>query len=171
MSKVLMVEDETSLLDIYSEFIESEGHTVLKAVDGEIGLGMARKEDWDVMFLDIMLPKLDGVELLRILRDEDALKGRPVIILTNLDTEQIVGECLELGAVMHMSKSEITPQHILAEVEKYSAEEKQDNVEQGGEEQEGSEQEEKVKVKDAIDEEMEKQVAEALSGDPDEQNS
>ena len=152
MAIVLMIEDETSLLDVYSEFVESEGHTVLKAVDGESGLKMALNEDWDIMFLDIMLPKLDGVELLRALNEEDKLGG-PIIMLTNLDTEQIVGQCMELGAVKHMSKAEITPQNVLAEVVKYTAEEGQS----------GENQSERIE----IDEEMDAQVAEAVGDEPD----
>lgn len=153
MAKILMVEDETSLLDVYSEFVESEGHTVLKAVDGESGLKMARNEDWDIMFLDIMLPKLDGVELLRALNEEDKLGGRPVIMLTNLDTEQIVGQCIELGAVKHLPKAEITPQSVLTEIVKYTSDEAGVDGGQG----EGIE----------IDEEMDTQVAEAIGGEPD----
>lgn len=157
MAKVLMIEDETSLLDVYSEFVESEGHTVLKAVDGESGLEMAINGDWDIMFLDIMLPKLDGVELLREMNKKDKLEGRPVIMLTNLDTEQIVGQCMELGAVKHLSKAEITPQSVLSEIAKYTSEEGESGGEQGG----GIE----------IDEEMDAQVAEALGGESDDQST
>ena len=119
MAKILLVEDESSLVEVYSEFLESEGHEVLKALDGEEGLILAQTEDWEIMFLDIMLPKLDGIELLKRLGQENKIAGRPIVMLTNLDTEEIIAESLSLGAREHLSKANINPQSILNVVKKY----------------------------------------------------
>jgi CheY-like chemotaxis protein len=113
MTKILLIEDETSLLNVYSEVLETEGYEVLKATDGEEGLRLAETEAWDLMFLDVMLPKLDGTELLRKLSQGGKLGDRPVVMLTNLDNDAVVNECLALGAVEHISKANNDPQTII----------------------------------------------------------
>ncbi len=119
MAKVLIIEDETSLLDVYSEYLQSEGHDVIKAVDGDAGLEAGRTADWEIMFLDIMLPKLDGIELLKTLNNEGILKKRPVIMLSNLEMDPIVVECMKVGAVGYLSKAKTTPQSLLDEINKW----------------------------------------------------
>jgi DNA-binding response OmpR family regulator len=119
MAKILIIEDEASLVEVYSEYLKAQGHEVLKATDGEGGLEIALSQEWDVMFLDIMLPKLDGIELLRKLNERGEIKGRPIIMLTNLDTEQIVFECINLGAASHLSKADATPEKVADAVLKF----------------------------------------------------
>lgn len=119
MAKVLVVEDETSLLDVYAEVLTSEGHEVMKASDGDTGLKLALENEWSVMFLDIMLPGLDGIALLTQLNKSQRMAGRYVIVLSNLDNPSIVSECLKLGAVESLNKADITPESITSIVAKY----------------------------------------------------
>lgn len=120
MQTILIIEDETSLLELYADLLSSEGFDVLKASDGEEGLRMAQQQDWDLLLLDIMLPKLDGLEILVRLKKENILNdSRKVIVLSNLDTENVVSECLKHGAVEHLAKSAVTPQAVVSVVEKY----------------------------------------------------
>lgn len=120
MSKILIIEDETSLLEVYADFLTSEGHEVTKASDGEEGLNIALTQEWDIMFLDVMLPKLDGLELLKRLKSENKLVDRKVIMLTNIDNEPIVSESLSLGAVEHLSKAKVTPETLNEYAKKYA---------------------------------------------------
>lgn len=120
MAKILIIEDETSLLEVYAEFLTSEGHEVLKASDGEAGLDLAITQDWDIMFLDVMLPKLDGLELLKRLVAKNQLVDRKVIMLTNIDNEPILSKSLSLGAVEYLSKAKVTPQTLDEYAKKYT---------------------------------------------------
>ena len=93
--KVLIVEDEENLLEALKYNLEREGYPVLTAVDGEKGLEVARETGPDLVIIDIMLPKLDGLEVCRILRRESDV---PILMLTAKaeEIDRVVG--LELGA-------------------------------------------------------------------------
>lgn len=98
MSKVLVVEDEETLLRNLAEKLKGEGFSVVTAADGEDGLEKLREEHPDLLILDIMLPKLDGLSLCRLVRRDPATAHIPIIMLTARGTEvdKIVG--LESGA-------------------------------------------------------------------------
>lgn len=98
---VLVVEDEKNILEALRYSLEREGHTVYTAVDGEEGLNLARRIDPDLVILDVMLPKMDGFEICRILRGETDV---PIIMLTarGEEIDRIVG--LELGADDYVTK-------------------------------------------------------------------
>jgi len=95
MTKILLVEDETTLAETLAYNLRREGYEVILAADGETGLERARTESPDLIILDIMLPVLDGLSVCRILRRE---MDTPIIILTARGTEvdKIIG--LETGA-------------------------------------------------------------------------
>ena len=92
---VLIVEDEKSIVDILQYNLKKE-YNILTANDGEAGLDMALKENPDILLLDLMLPKLDGFEVCRILREKG--NKAPVIILTAREGEDDKVKGLELGA-------------------------------------------------------------------------
>ncbi len=119
MKKVLIVEDETSLREIYAEIIADAGYEVLQAGDGDKAWEIINSGEWDLLLLDIMLPKLDGMEVLRNKDKNSFCKNKPVIMLSNLDNENIVKECLSLGAAGYLVKSSVTPQDILNVVNKH----------------------------------------------------
>lgn len=100
-NKVLVVEDETNLLVALEYNLDSEGYDVLTAQDGEAGLALARQEKPDLVILDVMLPKLDGFEVCRILRRESDVR---VLMLTarGEEIDRVVG--LELGADDYVTK-------------------------------------------------------------------
>ena len=98
---VLVVEDEENLIEVLKYNLEREGYNVLTAVDGEQGLELARTSRPDLVVLDIMLPKLDGLEVCRILRRESNV---PILMLTakGEEVDRVVG--LELGADDYVTK-------------------------------------------------------------------
>ena len=100
-NKVLVVEDEANLLVALKYNLNSEGYDVFTAEDGEAGLALARREKPDVVILDVMLPKLDGFEVCRILRRESDVR---IIMLTarGEEIDRVVG--LELGADDYVTK-------------------------------------------------------------------
>jgi two-component system OmpR family response regulator len=100
-SKILVVEDDRTLLDVLKYNLAKEGYAVITATDGVQGLDVARSERPDLVVLDIMVPKLDGFEVCRILRRETTM---PILMLTAKagETDKVVG--LELGADDYMTK-------------------------------------------------------------------
>ena len=100
-SKILIVEDDRTLLDVLKYNLTKEGYNVMTAVDGVEALEVARSEKPDVIILDIMLPKLDGLEVCRILRHEMTV---PILMLTakTEEIDKVVG--LEMGADDYMTK-------------------------------------------------------------------
>ena len=99
--KVLVVEDEENLVEALRYNLEREGYDVLTAMDGEKGLELAKGSNPDIIILDIMLPRLDGLEVCRILRREN---NTPILMLTakGEEVDRIVG--LELGADDYVTK-------------------------------------------------------------------
>jgi DNA-binding response OmpR family regulator len=100
-SKVLVVEDDPTLLDVLRYNLSKEGYDVLTAVDGATGLEAARTDRPDLVILDVMLPKMDGYEVCRILRRETTV---PIMMLTakTEETDRVVG--LEVGADDYVTK-------------------------------------------------------------------
>ncbi len=120
--KILLVEDEADIREIYTELLSIEGHTVDQAADGDEALTKALAGQWEILLLDIMLPKRDGLEILSNIKSNADLRNKPVILLTNLDKDSILQACMQLGANNYLVKSNITPQEIIQEVGKYSTE-------------------------------------------------
>ena len=86
--KILIVEDEALLIKTLSERFAKDGYQILTAGDGELGLQMALKEEPDLILLDIVLPKMDGIAMLKKLREANTWsKQVPVILLTNLNVD------------------------------------------------------------------------------------
>lgn len=100
--RVLIVEDEKSIVDIVRFNLEKEGYAVLTAYDGDAGLSAAREDRPDLILLDVMLPKRNGFDVCRILREEG--DNVPVIILTAREGESDKVLGLEIGADDYITK-------------------------------------------------------------------
>jgi DNA-binding response OmpR family regulator len=117
--KVLVVDDEASVREIYRHEFLNNGYTVVVAEDGEEGLLKAGEESPDIVLLDIMLPKMSGIEVLRALKENELTKKTPVLLLTNLGEETIIKEGFELGADGYLLKVSYTPSQVVEEVKKF----------------------------------------------------
>jgi len=107
--RVLFVEDDASVAQMYRLKLELDGYTVDVAGDGLAALEKARVQHPDIIFLDIRLPKLDGLGVLEALRADPATAGIPVVILSNWNEKELVDRGISLGALDHMIKSQTTP--------------------------------------------------------------
>lgn len=116
---VLLVEDDPILSRMYSEKLKYEGYTVLLAQDGMVGLGCAQKEGVDIILLDIMLPKLSGIDLLEKLRATPKGKTVPVIVLTNLAEKFEQEKAASLGAKEYLLKAMQTPEKVIEAIKRY----------------------------------------------------
>lgn len=115
--RVLLIEDETEMRNFYADFL-SEKYQVETAKDGEEGLAKLRLNKFDLVLLDVMMPRLDGVGFLEKKKKELEVSDVPVILLTNLGEEETLEKCFELGAKSMIMKSDVTPDQLLQVVEK-----------------------------------------------------
>lgn len=117
--RILIIEDDQDVRELYSEVLCDEGFELEEAVDGQSGLAKVLKDGYDLILLDIMLPKFDGLEVLKAIKQKAEIKGIPVVLLTNLGRESIIKEGFSLGADGYLIKSEHTPEEIVDEVKKF----------------------------------------------------
>lgn len=116
---VLLVEDDDDIRDVYAEVLRDAGYVVVEASDGQSGVDVALENPWDILLLDIMLPKLDGMAVLRDISADARFSSKPVLIISNLDDQKIVKDCFSLGAKGFFVKSGVTPQDILDVVKQH----------------------------------------------------
>lgn len=114
MSNILIIEDEREIVELYKENLESAGFEVQTATDGDTGIALIDEGKWDLLFLDVMLPKKDGMEILKHTVESPLTKGKPVVLLTNIDDEKLKKRGLNLGASKYIVKSEITPDYVVS---------------------------------------------------------
>src|SRR5712691_689776 len=107
--RVLFVEDDVSVAQMYRLKLELDGYAVEVAGDGLIALEKARAMHPDIIFLDIRLPKLDGLGVLEALRADATTAAIPVVILSNWNEKELVERGVKLGALDHLIKSQTTP--------------------------------------------------------------
>jgi len=112
---VLMIDDEPDMLDLASQRLEQAGYRVLTATDGLEGLRLAKARHPDVILLDVMMPAIDGYQVLRMLKSQPAMEDIPVVMLTAKGTEYDMSASTDLGSVCHLVKP-YQPRELLEEV-------------------------------------------------------
>ena len=122
--KILLIEDDPFLLSMYATKFELEGFEIVSAEDGEKALKTASKEKPDIILLDVLLPKMDGFEVLKELKINAETKAAPVILLTNLSQRDDVEKGLALGAVDYLIKAHFMPTEVVEKIKKILAEKK-----------------------------------------------
>jgi DNA-binding response OmpR family regulator len=118
MKTILFIEDESALQKTFGDFSSAKGYKMVSALDGEIGFNLAKKEKPDLILLDIVLPKINGLDVLTKLKEDLETKEIPVVILTNLEDINNVGKALELGAMTYLVKAQYSLEEIFAKIEK-----------------------------------------------------
>jgi len=106
---VLVVDDDRIVAEMYRLALTRAGHDVSVASDGEMGLAMASSVRPDFMFLDMRMPKMGGVEVLKSLAAGEGTRDIPVVMLSNYDEPGLVRECLKLGAKEYLVKAGTNP--------------------------------------------------------------
>ncbi len=118
--KILVVDDDLYIRDLYEEVLKDEGYEVETASNGEIALNNLKKGGYDLVLLDIMMPKIDGLGILAELKaSPPPLKNGPVLLLTNLDHDPLIKDAMNIGAEEFLIKADITPEDLLVHVRKY----------------------------------------------------
>ncbi len=121
--KVLLIEDEPDVLELYRLKLTLDDYDVVTAQNGQEGLDKAHSEKPELIFLDIKMPGMDGFDVLKHLRADESTKTIPVIILSNFDEEAMVEKGLSLGANEYLIKSHVSPGSLSEKAREYSAEE------------------------------------------------
>jgi two-component system, chemotaxis family, sensor kinase CheA len=114
--KILIIEDESMLQRALTEFLETENFEVANALDGEKGLAMVEIKNPDLILLDIILPKKDGYEILKELKENEKTKKIPVIILTNLESNEDIQRAFDLGATTYLVKSNYKLEDVIRKI-------------------------------------------------------
>lgn len=118
--RVLIVEDDQFLREFYQELLESEGMVVDTAPDGETAVNKIHEGGFDLVLLDIMLPKKDGLQILKESKINPPTKPNgPIVVLTNIGQDAIIKNCFEAGAAGYMIKSALNPDQVLQEIHNY----------------------------------------------------
>ena len=110
--RVLFVEDDPAVAQMYTLKLELDGYSVEVAVDGVQAVEMATRRPPDIIFLDIRLPKMDGLGVLEALRKDDRTCKVPVVILSNYTERELVERGLRMGALEYLVKSQTTPARV-----------------------------------------------------------
>ena len=114
--KILIVEDEPFLLDMYKMKFKQGGFEVISATDGEEGIRISRRENPNIILLDIMMPKIDGFEVLENLKKSSLTKSIPVLIFSNFSQKEQKEKGIALGAADYFVKTNYTPAQVLEKV-------------------------------------------------------
>lgn len=110
---ILVVEDDASLNEAYKMILESSGHNTRTAYDGKEALRMVGEQEPDIIFLDLRMPVMDGIEFLKEYQPKKLHKHVKVIVFSNYDMQQEVDEAYELGAERYVLKAWASPKELL----------------------------------------------------------
>lgn len=116
MKTILFVEDESALQKTFGKVLEEEGFQVVPALDGDVGLKLAKLRKPDLILLDLILPRINGFEVLREIKQDPELRHIPVIVLTNLETMDNVDKAIELGAKTYLVKANYSLKEVINKV-------------------------------------------------------
>lgn len=118
MKKILVVEDELAYLKLLNSQLTEKGYAVIEAINGKEGLEKAKKENPDLILLDIRMPVMDGMTMLDLLRKEETGKKTKVIILTNLEPdEKIIKDVVSDQPSYYFVKSDIQLNDLLEKIQ------------------------------------------------------
>lgn len=115
--KILLIDDDSLLLRMYATKLQADGYVVLEAANGQEGIAIAKKEKPDLILLDLMMPVMNGIETLKILKKDPDVKNIPVIVQTNVgDNKDDIQRTKEMGALDYLIKSETDLKKLSARV-------------------------------------------------------
>ena len=117
MKKILFIEDESALQKTLGDVLRENGYEVISALNGDLGLSLARSQKPDLVLLDLILPKMDGLQVLSKLRAEEATKDIPVIVLTNVEDAEKIDRAIELGATAYLVKANYSLEEVVRKIE------------------------------------------------------
>ncbi len=119
MHKIAIIEDDVAISQMYRIKFEAEGYSVETAENGQLGLELIEEFQPDIVLLDLMMPTMDGEEMLKLLRASDWGQNVKVIVLTNMGESEIPDGMKELGVEAIILKANMTPRQVAKLVEEH----------------------------------------------------
>lgn len=118
VKKILLIEDDLYIRDLYKRQLDMGGFFTHAFSSGDEGLKSMGENNYDLVLLDVMLPGINGLDILRGIKQNEATKNMPVIMLSNVGQDDVIKEGLVAGAVGYLIKTSFTPNQIVGEVKK-----------------------------------------------------
>jgi len=118
MKKILFIEDESALQKTFKEILKQEGYEMTSALDGEVGLRLAKTQKPDLILLDLILPRVHGFDVLKKLKEDKETRDIPIIVLTNLEGIGDIDKALELGATTYLVKAQYSLEEVVQKIKK-----------------------------------------------------
>ena len=118
MKRILFVEDESALQKTFGDLLRGEGYEMISALDGEVGLRLAKEKKPDLILLDLILPRIHGFDVLKKLKEDPETKEIPIIVLTNLERIGDVNKAIELGATTYLVKAQYSLEEVIEKIKK-----------------------------------------------------
>lgn len=116
MTKILLIEDDPLIYRLYQKLFELEGYQTELAVNGQEGLDKLKSFQPDIILLDIMMPTMNGLEMMTKLKADETVKNIPVVVLTNVADMHVTNMALEKGAILFIIKSQSEPAEVIASI-------------------------------------------------------
>ncbi len=116
MKTILLVDDDKQLATVFQAALTAVGYTVRVANDGTSGLNAARQQKFDLVLLDEMMPDMNGNEVLKALKEDEATKAMPVAMLTNFGSNDLIKDALDSGAADYILKYQVSPTDLPAKI-------------------------------------------------------
>lgn len=113
---ILIIEDDKFLRELIAQKLIKEGYDIIEAIDGEEGMKRVKEEKPNLVLLDLILPGIDGFEVLSRMKEDLSLASIPVIILSNLGQKDEIEKGIRLGAVDYLIKAHFTPGEIIEKI-------------------------------------------------------
>ncbi|MFC1630122.1 response regulator [Patescibacteria group bacterium] len=118
MKTILLIEDDPFLIDLYSTRLKAAGFEIDVATNGQEGLEKVREKKPDLLVLDMVLPTIDGWEVLKELKKEERFKDLKILIFSNLDQKADIEGAFRFGVTKYLIKAHYTPTEVIKEIEK-----------------------------------------------------
>jgi len=118
MRKILLVEDDKYLIDIYATELKKAGFVVKVALNGKEALNKINKIKPDLLLLDIIMPKVDGWQVLRKIKEKAEFKNLKVIVLSNLSQKEDIEKAQKFGVTKYFIKTHFAPSNVVQEIKK-----------------------------------------------------
>lgn len=115
-AKILIVEDDRYISKMYQLKLSLDGFDVQVADNGRIGIEKAKELVPDIILTDILMPEVDGFEVIRVIKNDPTLKNIPILIMSNLGQEDHIQKGLQLGALGYIVKSQYTPSKVVDKI-------------------------------------------------------
>ncbi len=116
---ILIFEDEKFLAEMYELRLKQENMKIFIALDGQAGLDLLEQEKIDLILLDLVMPGMDGLQVLEKIKNNQKTKDIPVVIFSNLGEDEKKQEALDKGAIDYLVKADVTPCEVVKRIDKY----------------------------------------------------